>query len=176
VHVRDAIGRRWQVSTLQVDFQEPQRFDMEFVGADNARHRPYMIHRALFGSIERFFGILIEHYAGALPTWLSPVQVSVLPVRDDHDEYASEVAAVLRGAGLRTEVLPADEPLNGRVRKAKLEKIPYVLVVGDEDVASRTVGVNSRDKERPDRGVPLDSFLASVVAEVEAHGLARPST
>ncbi|HEX6393980.1 MAG TPA: threonine--tRNA ligase [Acidimicrobiales bacterium] len=176
VHVRDAIGRRWQVSTLQVDLQEPQRFDMEYVGADNARHRPYMIHRALFGSIERFFGILIEHFAGALPTWLSPVQVSVLPVRDDHEEYAAEVAAALRSAGLRVEVLPADEPLNGRVRKAKLEKIPYVLVVGDEDVAARTVGVNSRDKERPDRGVPLDAFLSSVVAEVEAHGLSPSST
>jgi threonyl-tRNA synthetase len=175
VHVRDAIGRRWQVSTLQVDFQEPQRFDMEYVGADNARHRPYMIHRALFGSIERFFGILIEHYAGALPTWLSPVQVSVLPVRDDHEEYARDVAGALRSAGVRVEVLPADEPLNGRVRKAKLEKIPYVLVVGDEDVAARTVGVNSRDKERPERGVPLDTFLSSVVAEVEAHGLAPAS-
>jgi threonyl-tRNA synthetase len=175
VHVRDAIGRRWQVSTLQVDLQEPQRFDMEYVGADNARHRPYMIHRALFGSIERFFAILIEHFAGALPTWLSPVQVSVLPVRDDHEEYAAEVAAALRSAGLRVEVLPADEPLNGRVRKAKLEKIPYVLVVGDEDVAARTVGVNSRDKERPDRGISLDAFLTTVVAEVKAHGLSPSS-
>ena len=172
VHVRDAIGRRWQVSTLQVDFQEPQRFDMEYIGADNQRHRPYMIHRALFGSIERFFGILIEHYAGAFPTWLSPVQVSVLPVRDDHEEYAAEVAASLRSAGLRVEIIPADEPLNGRVRKAKLDKVPYVLVVGDDDVAARTVGVNSRDKKGPDRGVPLDAFLASVREEVESHGLA----
>jgi threonyl-tRNA synthetase len=176
VHVRDAIGRRWQVSTLQVDFQEPQRFDMEYVGADNARHRPYMIHRALFGSIERFFAILLEHYAGALPTWLAPVQVSVLPVRDDHHNYAEDVAETLRAGGLRVELLPADEPLNGRVRKAKLEKVPYVLVVGDEDVASGTVGVNSRDKERPDRGVPLDTFLSSVLAEVEAHGAAPVST
>ncbi len=176
VHVRDAIGRRWQVSTLQVDFQEPHRFDMEYVGADNARHRPYMIHRALFGSIERFFAILLEHYAGALPTWLAPVQVTVLPVRDDHHNYADEVAETLRAGGLRVELSPADEPLNGRVRKAKLEKVPYVLVVGDEDVASGTVGVNSRDKERPDRGVPLDTFLSSVLAEVEAHGAAPVST
>ncbi|HUE60297.1 MAG TPA: threonine--tRNA ligase [Acidimicrobiales bacterium] len=176
VHVRDAIGRRWQVSTLQVDFQEPQRFDMEYVGADNARHRPYMIHRALFGSIERFFAILLEHYAGALPAWLAPVQVTLLPVRDDHHNYAEEVAETLRAAGLRVELLPADEPLNGRVRKAKLEKVPYVLVVGDEDVASGTVGVNSRDKERPDRGVPLDAFLSSVLAEVDAHGAAPVST
>jgi threonyl-tRNA synthetase len=176
VHVRDAIGRRWQVSTLQVDFQEPQRFDMEYVGADNARHRPYMIHRALFGSIERFFAILLEHYAGALPTWLAPTQVTVLPVRDGHHDYAEEVAEKLRAAGLRVELLPADEPLNGRVRKAKLEKVPYVLVVGDEDVAPGTVGVNSRDKERPDRGVPLDTFVSSVLAEVEAHGAAPVST
>ena len=172
VHVRDAIGRRWQVSTLQVDFQEPGRFGLEFVGADNARHRPYMIHRALFGSIERFFGILIEHYAGALPTWLSPVQVSVLPVRDDHAPYAGEVAAVLRDAKVRVEVLDADEPLGARVRKAKLEKVPYVLVVGDEDVSSRTVGVNSREKERPDRGVALDVFVTSLVAEIETHATA----
>jgi threonyl-tRNA synthetase len=144
---------------------------MEYVGADNQRHRPYMIHRALFGSIERFFGILIEHYAGALPTWLSPVQVSILPVRDDHEEYAADVAATLQSAGLRVETLPADEPLNGRVRKAKLEKIPYVLVVGDEDVAGRTVGVNSREKERPDRGVPLDEFAATALEEVGTHGL-----
>ncbi|HET9078533.1 MAG TPA: threonine--tRNA ligase [Acidimicrobiales bacterium] len=169
VHVRDAIGRRWQVSTLQVDFQEPQRFDMEFVGSDNARHRPYMIHRALFGSIERFFGILIEHYAGALPTWLSPVQVSVLPVRSDHQPYAEEVAAQLRAAGARVEVLAADEQLGARVRRAKMDKVPYVLVVGDDDVAARTVGVNSRDKERPDRGVPLGDFVGRVATEIETH-------
>jgi threonyl-tRNA synthetase len=170
VHVRDAIGRRWQVSTLQVDFQEPGRFGLEYVGADNARHRPYMIHRALFGSIERFFGILLEHYAGALPAWLSPVQVSVLPVRDDHASYAGEVAAVLREAKVRVEILDADEPLGARVRKAKLDKVPYVLVVGDEDVPARTVGVNSREKERPDRGVGLDAFVTSLLAEIEAHG------
>ncbi len=170
VHVRDAIGRRWQVSTLQVDLQEPQRFDMEFVGSDNARHRPYMIHRALFGSIERFFGILIEHYAGALPTWLSPVQVSVLPVRSDHQVYADEVAAELRSAGARVEVLAADEQLGARVRKAKLEKVPYVLVVGDDDVAAGTVGVNSRDRERPDRGVALTEFKDRLVHEIGTHG------
>ena len=169
VHVRDAIGRRWQVSTLQVDLQEPQRFDMEFVGSDNGRHRPYMIHRALFGSIERFFGILIEHYAGAFPTWLAPVQVSVLPVRTDHHGYAEEVASELRSAGARVEILAADEQLGARVRKAKLEKVPYVLVVGDDDVQSRTVGVNSRDKERPDRGVPLAEFRKRLGREIETH-------
>jgi threonyl-tRNA synthetase len=175
VHVRDAIGRRWQVSTLQVDFQEPGRFGMEFVGSDNGRHRPYMIHRALFGSVERFFAILLEHYAGAFPTWLAPVQVSVLPVRDDHQAYADDVAARLREDGRRVEILIADEPLGARVRKAKLEKVPYVLVVGDDDVAAGTVGVNSREKERPDRGVPLDDFRARLRAEVEDRDLASPS-
>ncbi|MBV9660004.1 MAG: threonine--tRNA ligase [Acidimicrobiales bacterium] len=169
VHVRDAIGRRWQVSTLQVDLQEPQRFDMEFVGADNARHRPFMIHRALFGSIERFFGILIEHYAGAFPAWLAPVQASVLPVRSDHQGYADEVAAALRGIGARVEVVAATEQLGSRVRKAKLEKVPYVLVVGDDDRAARTVGVNARGEERPDRGVALDDFAARLSQEIETH-------
>ena len=136
VHVRDAIGRRWQVSTLQVDFQLPQRFEMEYVGSDNARHRPYMIHRALFGSVERFFGILVEHYAGAFPTWLAPVQVRVLPVRDDHQQYAEFGRRRASRRGVRGSIWsPADEPLGARVRKARMEKLPYVLVVGDDDVA-----------------------------------------
>jgi threonyl-tRNA synthetase len=167
VHVRDAIGRRWQVSTLQVDLQEPQRFDMEYVGADNNRHRPYMIHRALFGSVERFFAILLEHYAGAFPAWLAPIQVRVLPVRDDHQPYATEVVDAVKGIDGRADIDPADEPLGARVRKAKLEKIPYVLVVGDDDVQGRTVGVNSRVKERPDRGVPLSTFVDALRKEVE---------
>jgi threonyl-tRNA synthetase len=168
VHVRDAIGRRWQVSTLQVDFQLPQRFEMEYVGADNERHRPFMIHRALFGSIERFFGILIEHYAGAFPTWLAPVQARVLPVRDGHQAYAEEVAGRLRAAGLRVDVAAADEPLGARVRKGKLEKLPYILVVGDDDIEAGTVGVNARGEERARRGVDVGDFSAAVVAEVEA--------
>jgi threonyl-tRNA synthetase len=171
VHVRDAIGRRWQVSTLQVDLQEPQRFDMEYVGADNARHRPYMIHRALFGSVERFFAILLEHYAGAFPTWLSPIQARVLPVRDDHQGYAERVAGELRDLGARVDVAAADEPLGARVRKAKLEKVPYVLVVGDDDVAAGTVGVNSRDKDRPDRGVPLAEFGARLKDDIDSHAI-----
>ena len=165
VHVRDAIGRRWQISTLQVDLQMPQRFDMEFVGADNQRHRPFMIHRALFGSVERFFGILLEHYAGALPAWLSPVQARVLAVRDDHQDYADSVVATLKGAGLRVDTVVADEPLGGRIRRAKLEKLPYVLVVGDADVAAGTVGVNPRGGE-VERGVAVDAFVARLADEV----------
>ena len=176
VHVRDAIGRRWQVSTLQVDFQLPQRFGMEFVGADNERHRPFMIHRALFGSVERFFAILVEHYAGAFPAWLSPIQARILPVRDDHQPYAETVAADLRAQGFRVDVADADEPLGARVRKGKLEKIPYVLVVGDDDVSAGTVGVNSREKEGVDRGVALTEFSAALRAEIEARGTADSST
>jgi len=170
VQARDAIGRTWQVSTIQVDFQLPARFELEYVGADNERHRPIMIHRALFGTIERFFAILLEHYAGAFPTWLSPVQVTVLPVADRHDEYAAEVAGALRSAGVRVEVHDArDDTLGARVRRAKLEKVPYVLVVGDDDVAARTVGVNRRGLEQPERGVALDAFVAELGPELVPH-------
>ena len=125
-----------------------------------------MIHRALFGSVERFFAVLLEHYAGAFPTWLAPVQVSVLPVRDLHEGYAGEVASRLAAAGFRTEVLPADEPLGARVRRAKhTEKVPYVLVVGEQDVAAGTVGVNARASEAEERGVALDALLERLEAE-----------
>jgi threonyl-tRNA synthetase len=170
VQTKDAIGRHWQVSTIQLDFQLPRLFELEYVGADNGRHRPIMIHRALFGTVERFFAILLEHYAGALPTWLSPVQVAVLPVRDDHEEYAAQVAAAAVEAGIRVEVDRADEPIGGRIRRRKLEKIPYIVVVGGEDVGARSVGVNRRGSDDPERGVDLDRFLADVVAEVAAKG------
>jgi threonyl-tRNA synthetase len=165
VKVRDAIGRQWQLSTIQADFQLPDRFDLEYVAADNTRKRPIMLHRALFGSVERFFGVLLEHYAGAFPTWLAPVQVQVLPVRADFEAYAEEVAAELRGAGLRVETVDASEPLGSRVRKGKLEKVPYLLVVGEDDVASRTVGVNARGKD-VERGVALTAFRERIAAEV----------
>jgi threonyl-tRNA synthetase len=167
VHVRDAIGRMWQLSTLQVDFQTPQRFGLEFVGADNTRHQPIMIHRALFGSVERFFGILVEHYAGAFPTWLAPVQARVLGVRADHDAYGEEVAGRLRAAGLRADVAAADEPLGARIRRAKMEKLPYVLVVGDDDVAAGTVGVNPR-AGGVERDVAVDALVDRLRAEVES--------
>jgi threonyl-tRNA synthetase len=175
VHVRDAIGRRWQVSTLQVDLQMPQRFDMSYVGADNNRHRPFMIHRALFGSIERFFAILVEHYAGAFPTWMAPVQARVLPVRDDHQGYAQQVATRLRSQGFRVDVVAADEPLGGRVRRGKVEKLPYVLVVGDDDVEAGTVGVNRRGEDRPERGVAVEAFANLLADEVVAHMPPAPS-
>ncbi|MGD9796815.1 MAG: threonine--tRNA ligase [Acidimicrobiia bacterium] len=166
VQARDAIGRTWQMSTIQLDFQLPQRFELEYVGADNQRHRPVMIHRALFGSVERFFALLVEHYGGAFPLWLAPVQVRVLPVRDDHQGYADEVVAALRAAGLRADTDEASDKLGGRIRKAKLEKLPYVLVVGDDDVAAGTVGVNARGGDQPERGVAVAELVARLGDEV----------
>jgi threonyl-tRNA synthetase len=166
VQARDAIGRYWQLSTIQLDFQLPQRFELEYQASDGTRQRPVMIHRALFGSVERFFAVLLEHYAGAFPTWLAPVQARVLGVRDDHDGYATKVVAQLVAAGLRADAVEADEPLGARIRRAKLEKLPYVLVVGDDDVAAGTVGVNARGKE-VERGVALDEFIARVRAEID---------
>jgi len=169
VQARDAIGRTWQLSTIQVDFQLPQRFDLHYVGPDNERHRPVMIHRALFGAIERFFAILVEHYAGAFPAWLAPVQVVVLPVADRHDDYAEHVAARLRAEGRRVELHDASQDnLGARIRRAKLEKVPYVLVVGDDDVEAGTVGVNRRGADEPERGVALDDLARRLGAEVDA--------
>ncbi|MEP6624084.1 MAG: threonine--tRNA ligase, partial [Acidimicrobiia bacterium] len=167
VQARDAIGRTWQMSTIQVDTQLPQRFDLHYVAADNERHRPIMIHRALFGSVERFFAVLLEHYAGAFPTWLAPVQVSVLPVADRHHDYALRVAERLLAERLRVEVLDAhNDTLGNRVRRAKTEKVPYVLVVGDDDMEHTTVGVNARGNDAPERGVALDEFVGRITADV----------
>jgi threonyl-tRNA synthetase len=169
VQARDAIGRAWQVSTIQVDFQSPQRFELEYVGGDNERHQPIMIHRALFGSIERFFGILLEHYAGAFPVWLAPVQVTVLPVADRHDAYALRIADRLRAEGFRAEQHDAHlDSLGARIRRAKVEKVPYVLVVGDDDVEHGTVGVNARGSDEPERGVLVDDLIERLAAEVTA--------
>ena len=168
VQARDAIGRTWQLSTIQVDFQLPQRFEMEYIGADNERHRPIMIHRALFGSIERFFGVLVEHYAGAFPAWLAPEQARVLPVRSDHHAYAARVTDRLVADGFRASLVEADEPLGARIRKAKLEKLPYILVVGDSDVEAGTVGVNARGSDHPERDVHVDAFADRLAAEVAA--------
>ncbi len=165
IDVRDAIGRVWQLSTIQYDFNHPERFDLEYVGADNARHRPIMLHRALFGSVERFFGVVLEHYAGVLPTWLAPVQTRVLPVATAHEGYADKVAARLRDIGARVDVVGAGDPLGKRIRAAKLEKLPYVLVVGDDDVAAGTVGVNPRGGEVK-RGVELETFVARLGEEI----------
>jgi threonyl-tRNA synthetase len=168
VQARDAIGRTWQLSTIQVDFQGPQRFELEYVGADNERHRPVMIHRALFGSVERFFGVLVEHYAGAFPAWLAPVQARVLPVSADHEPYATRIVDRLRGEGFRADMAEASEGLGARIRKAKLEKLPYVLVVGNDDVDNGTVGVNARGSDAPERDVHVDAFVERLSTDVLA--------
>ena len=166
IDIRDAIGRSWQLSTIQADFNNPERFDLEYIGADNARHRPIMLHRALFGSIERFFGVLLEHYAGAFPTWLAPVQVRVLPVAAAHEDYARSVEDQHSAAGVRVDRVDANDGLGKRIRAAKLEKLPYVLVVGDDDVENTTVGVNPRGGD-VERDVPLQSFLTTIASEIE---------
>lgn len=171
VQARDAIGRSWQMSTVQLDFNLPQRFNLEYVGADNARHRPIMIHRALFGSVERFMAVLLEHYAGALPTWLCPEQVRVLPVAEAQGAYAAAVTSACEAAGLRVTTDGAAENLKARIRRAKLAKLPYIVVVGPDDVAAGTIGVNPRSSTGPPRrGVPLDDFVQDLAAEVERRG------
>jgi len=165
IHVRDAIGRTWQLSTIQCDFNLPERFDLEYVANDGSRQRPIMLHRALFGSVERFFGVLVEHYAGAFPTWLSPIQVRILPVALAHEEYAQKVADTLIGKGLRVDISEASDQLGKRIRTAKLEKIPYVLVVGDDDVSAQTIGVNARGAD-VERGVSISSFADRVLTEI----------
>jgi len=167
IDVRDAIGRVWQLSTIQLDFNNPARFDLEYVAPDGSRKQPIMLHRALFGSIERFFGVLIEHYAGAFPAWLAPLQVRILPVRDDHDAHGRLLVASLRARGFRADCVEASEPLGGRIRHAKLEKIPYVLVIGDDDVAHSTVGVNPRGGE-VERNVSFEAFVERLAGDVAA--------
>ncbi len=168
VDVRDAIGRAWQLSTIQLDFNLPERFDLEYVASDGTRRRPVMIHRALFGSVERFFGVLLEHYAGAFPAWLAPEQVRVLPVAEVHHSYADDVVSRLMTRGLRAGVAGASEPLGKRVRNAKIQKLPYILVVGDDDVANDTVGVNRRGEAKPERDVAVGEFIERLAAEVAA--------
>jgi threonyl-tRNA synthetase len=168
VHVRDAIGRRWQLSTLQVDFQEPGRFGIEYTAADGSRRRPYMIHRALFGSIDRFFGILVEHYAGAFPPWLAPVQVTGIPIADAHVAYLQKVAAKLREHGIRVEVDDGADRMQKKIRNAQRQKVPYMLLAGDDDVAAGAVSFRYRNGEQKN-GVPVDEAVAEIVAAVADH-------
>jgi threonyl-tRNA synthetase len=166
VHVKDAIGRRWQLSTLQVDFQEPGRFGIEYQAADGSRQRPYMIHRALFGSIERFFGILVEHYAGAFPPWLAPVQVVGIPITDGHVPYLEKVAASLRDAGIRVEVDTSDDRMQKKIRNAQRQKVPFMLLAGDEDMAKGAVSFRFRDGSQRN-GVPVEEAISEIVSAVQ---------
>jgi threonyl-tRNA synthetase len=168
--ITDALGRKWQCGTIQLDYQMPERFDLRYVGADNAEHRPVVIHRAIFGSLERFIAILVEHFAGAFPLWLSPVQAIVLPIADRHVEYAREVADTLRAADVKAEVDERQEKVNYKIREAQLQKIPYMLVVGDREAAEKAVAVRSR--ARGDLGPrPLSQFVTDALAEVRAKAL-----
>jgi threonyl-tRNA synthetase len=168
--ITDAIGRKWQCGTIQLDYVAPERFDLKYVGADNTEHRPVVIHRAIFGSFERFIAILIEHFAGAFPLWLAPVQVIVLPIADRHLPYALDVVAALKAAGLRAEVDDRQEKVNYKIREAQLQKIPYMLVVGDREAEEKAVAVRSRAKG--DLGArPADQFLTDALAEVRSKAL-----
>ncbi|MDT8068270.1 MAG: threonine--tRNA ligase [Terriglobia bacterium] len=162
VKLVDAIGRLWQLSTVQFDFNLPARFGLEYVGEDGQRHQPVMVHRALYGSVERFFGVLIEHYAGAFPLWLSPVQVAIVPIAERHAEYANKVAAELRGAGIRVEVDARNEKMNAKIREFALQKIPFILVVGDKEAESGQVNVRVRGQEKAEGTVSTVDFVERV--------------
>jgi threonyl-tRNA synthetase len=161
IKVKDAIGRTWQCSTIQVDFNFPERFDLSYRTADNSEEQPWMLHRAIFGSIERFLGILLEHYAGALPLWLAPVQVAVIPIADRHNDYAFEVKDALGRVGGRVEVLDTNEPMRAKIARAQLRKIPYMLVVGDKEAEAHSVSVRER-KEGDLGSQPLAEFAALI--------------
>jgi len=162
VHIKDALGRTWQCGTIQLDMSLPERFDLSYIGRDNERHRPIMIHRTIYGSIERFFGILIEHFAGKFPLWLAPVQAKLLPINDDLVEYANQVKGVLFEAGLRVEVDDRTESLNRKVREAQLDKIPLILTIGEKEKAAGTLSVRTLDGHVR-YGVPRDQFLDTVL-------------
>ena len=166
VQTRDAIGRSWQMSTIQVDFNLPERFDLEYQAADGSRQRPVMIHRALFGSIERFFAVLLEHYAGAFPPWLAPVQVVGIPIADEHVPYLDEVAAQLRAAGIRVEVDSSNDRMQKKIRNAQKQKVPYMLIAGDEDAAKGAVSFRFRDGTQ-DNGIAIEEAIARVVDAVD---------
>ncbi len=165
VKLVDAIGRLWQLSTVQFDFNLPQRFNLEYVGEDGARHQPVMVHRALFGSVERFFGVLIEHYAGAFPVWLAPVQAVMIPIAERHVEYANKVAAELKAAGVRVEVDARNEKMNAKIREHAMQKVPYLLVMGDKEADAGTVNIRTRGHEKTSDMASAE-FVAKIAKEI----------
>ena len=167
INVHDAIGRAWQLGTVQVDFVLPTRFDLKYRGSDGQDHRPVMIHRALAGSLERFFGILVEHYGGAFPAWLAPIQVVVTAISQDQNAYARQAASEIRGAGFRVELDESNEKLGYKIRHWKTQKVPYILVTGKQEVSDGTVNVNERSIEEK-RTVSVAAFLDELRRRVEA--------
>jgi threonyl-tRNA synthetase len=164
-HVRDSLKRSWQCATIQLDFAMPERFELEYVGPDGNMHRPVMVHRVIYGAIERFFGILIEHFAGAFPVWLAPVQAVVIPVSDAYEGYAREVCAKLFAVGVRAEMDLSDETMKYKIRQAQTMQVPYMLVVGEREQANGAVAV--RHRRKADLGaMPLDAFMAQIKQEI----------
>ena len=164
--LRDALGREWQTTTIQFDFNLPDRFDLSYIGPDGLEHRPYMVHRALLGSIERFFGILVEHYGGAFPVWLAPVQAALIPIADRHNDFAHEVAAQLRAVGLRVEVDDSSDRMQAKIRDAQMQKVPYMLVIGDREVENEQVAVRLRSGENLG-GLPIADFVELAQAAIQ---------
>ena len=168
-HLKDSIGRTWQCGTIQLDFQMPERFDLTYIGQDGEKHRPVMLHRVIFGSIERFIGIITEHYAGAFPAWLAPVQVQILPIADSHVEYAKQVQKELEKQGIRTELDDRQEKIGYKIREAQLQKVPYMLILGDKEVEAKNVGVRSR-QDGDIGAMGLEEFAKKLQNEVESFG------
>ena len=171
LHIKDALGRSWQLTTIQFDFNLPDRFDMTYVGEDGEEHRPYVVHRALLGSIERFFGILVEHYAGAFPVWLAPEQARLIPIADRHVEYANEVEDKLREAGIRASTDASSSRMSAKIREAQLMKVPYMLVVGDREAEAGTVSVRLRGKKRQLGVLSVDDFIEHAEEAIADHAL-----
>ena len=169
VHIRDALGRKWQCSTVQFDFNLPERFGLTYIGEDGKEHQPYMIHRTLLGSMERFMGVLIEHYAGAFPTWLAPVQAEVIPIAERHNEYAGRVAAELSEAGVRVHVDARNDRMNAKIRDAQMQKVPYMLIVGDREAEANTAAVRLRSGEDL-KAIPLSEVVNRITAESASRG------
>jgi len=165
-HLEDSIGRTWQCGTIQLDFQMPERFDLTYIGPDGEKHRPVMIHRVVFGSIERFIAILTEHYAGAFPVWLSPVQVKILPILEKQHDYVAEVKKALEEKGVRVEADLRNEKIGYKIREAQLEKVPYMLVIGDKEMENRTVAVRSR-KDGDLGPMRLEDFVNRIVEAIK---------
>ncbi|MEF9919063.1 MAG: threonine--tRNA ligase, partial [Eubacterium sp.] len=169
-HLEDSIGRTWQCGTIQLDFQMPERFDLTYVGNDGEKHRPVIVHRTIFGSIERFMGILIEHFAGKFPLWLAPVQVELIPVADSHDVYSQEVAAKLEAVGIRVETDARDEKIGYRIREAQMQKVPYMLVIGDKEVESGRLTIRNRDTGEQEQ-LKIDEFKYRLIQEIKNKSL-----
>ena len=164
-HLEDSIGRTWQCGTIQLDFQMPERFDLSYIGPDGEKHQPVIVHRTIYGSIERFMGILIEHYAGKFPLWLAPVQVQLIPVADDHRDFAWELKRELQEAGIRADIDERDEKIGYRIREAQLQKVPYMLVLGDKEIGSGDLSVRNRDTGEQ-RIVSREDFIKELQSEI----------